>query len=475
MFFYNLNIYIIYKMIVNDISKINLIDKFGNLISKRTIREDLININEINKSYKFKKLVFLLIENNYESILFYISLLKSQNTIALINANIKTENLYELVKSYNPNTIVTKKNIEFKNYNQTLTFKNYYCYENKKKTNLNINDELFFLLTTSGSTGSSKYVRISYKNVEANTKSIVKFLKINNTDRLITTLPPDYTYGFSLLNTHLFKGSSIILNDYSIIQREFWDLLTKTKATTFGGVPYTFDLLKKIRFENYKISSLKYITQAGGKLSSESHKYFFDILKKKKIKFIIMYGATEATSRMSYLPWSDSGKKIGSIGIPIPGSSMEISKPDQKKIGEIVFKGQNVSLGYANSYKDLIKGDINRGKLKTGDIGYKDSQGFFYIVARKKRFLKLLGYRINLDELELKLRKLTNYKMIYCTGNDNELVIHLDNDKIKNNLLLCLIKEFKINKNLVKFKIFKDLSLTNSGKINYKKLDENSK
>ena len=462
-------------MIVNDISKINLIDKFGNLISKQTIREDLININEINKSYKFKKLVFLLIENNYESILFYISLLKSQNTIALINANIKTENLYELVKSYNPNTIVTKKNFEFKNYNQALTFKNYYCYENKKKTNLNINDELFFLLTTSGSTGSSKYVRISYKNLEYNTKSIVKFLKINSDDKLITTLPPDYTYGFSLLNTHLFKGSSIVLNNYSIIQREFWELLKKTKATTFGGVPYTYELLKKIHFENYSFPSLKYLTQAGGKLSNENQKYFYKILKKKKIKLIIMYGATEATSRMSYLPWKFCQKKIGSIGIPIPGTKMEINNPDKNKIGEIIFKGKNVSLGYAKSYKDLSRGNLNKEKLNTGDIGYKDEDGFYFIVGRKKRFLKLLGHRINLDELEINLRKLLNHNLIFCTGNDNELIIISNQDKIKNQIFSSIVKEYKINKTLVKFKKFTNLSLTSSNKINYKKLDENSK
>ncbi len=462
-------------MIVNDISKINLIDKFGNSISKKQIFNDYKNIREITKNNGYRKLIFLLIENNYESIIFYLSLLKSQNTIVLVNSNITINYLYKLVALYKPNTIITKKNIEIKNYKEIYKLKNYYCFESTKKNILKINEELFFLLTTSGSTGSSKFVRISYKNVEANTKSIIKFLNINNKDRLITTLPPDYTYGFSLLNTHLCKGSTIVINDYSVIQREFWELLNKTKATTFGGVPYTFELLKKIRFDNYKISSLKYITQAGGKLSHENHRYFFEILAKKKVKFIIMYGATEATSRMSYLPWSDCRKKIGSIGIPIPGTTMEISRPDNKKIGEIIFKGKNVSLGYANSYKDLIKGNLNRGKLKTGDIGYKDNQGFYFIVGRKKRFLKLLGHRINLDELEIQLRELLNYKMIFCTGNDNELVVHTDQNNIQKELLLCLLKEFKINKNLVKFKKFNNLSLTNSGKINYKELNDNSK
>ncbi len=462
-------------MIVNDISKINLIDKFGNAIPQKKICNDYNSIAEITKNNKFKKLIFLLIENNYESIIFYLSLLKSQNAIVLLNSNITTDNLYKLIGVYKPDTIITKKNIEIKNYSEIFKLENYYCIECNKKNNHKINKELFFLLTTSGSTGSSKFVRISYQNVKANTKSIVNFLNINKNDKLITTLPPDYTYGFSLLNTHLFKESTIIINDYSVLQREFWELLNKTKATTFGGVPYTFELLRKIRFENNKISSLKYITQAGGKLSNENHRYFFNILKKKKIKFIIMYGSTEATSRMSYLPWAECGKKIGSIGIPIPGSSMKINKPNKKKIGEIVFKGKNVSLGYANSHKDLIKGNLNKNKLKTGDIGYKDKQGFYFIVGRKKRFLKLLGHRINLDEIEIQLRKLLNYKMIFCTGNDNELVVLTDKDNIKNVLLMCLLKEFKINKNLVKLKKFTNLRLTNSGKINYKVLDEFSK
>ncbi len=462
-------------MIVNDIRKIKLIDKFGNSVSRKIIFDDYSTIKTIFKKNRFKKLIFLLLENSYESIVFYLSLLKSGNTIALISSNIKLSSLSELVKIYKPNSIITKKKVDLKNYKEIYKLKDYSCFESNKEYNHDINEELFFLLTTSGSTGSSKFVRISYKNIENNTKSITNFLKITSQDKLITTLPPDYTYGFSLLNTHLFKGSTIILNDYSIVQRQFWELLKKTKATTFGGVPYTFDLLRMIGFEKYNLPSLNYITQAGGKLSSENHKYFFNILKRKKIKFIIMYGATEATSRMSYLPWPKCGKKIGSIGIPIPGAKMEIGVSDKKKIGEIVYKGKNVSLGYANSFKDLKKGDLNNGKLNTGDIGYKDNQGFYYIVGRKKRFIKLLGHRINLDELETQLRKLICFKGIYCTGNDNELIVLLAKINLRHKVLSCLNKEFKISKNLIKLKYFKKLSLTNSGKINYKTLNEKSK
>ena len=187
-----------------------------------------------------------------------------------------------------------------------------------------------------------------------------------------------------------------------------------------------------------------------------------------------MYGATEATSRMSYLPWSKCGSKIGSIGIPIPGAKMEIVSENKEKTGEILYKGKNVSLGYANSIKDLKKGDLNNGKLFTGDLGFKDKQGFYFIVGRKKRFLKIIGHRINLDELEIQLRVNLKYKKIYCTGNDNELIVLTDKKEISNNILNCLHKDFKINKNLVKLKFFDKISLTSSGKINYKVLNENS-
>ena len=187
-----------------------------------------------------------------------------------------------------------------------------------------------------------------------------------------------------------------------------------------------------------------------------------------------MYGATEATSRMSYLPWSKCKNKIGSIGIPIPGSKMEIIKPNNKKIGEILFKGSNVSLGYANSFKDLKKGDLNNGKLYTGDLGFRDNQGYYFIIGRKKRFLKIVGHRISLDELEIQLRNFLKYKSIYCTGTDNELVVLVRKKQIKNNLLNCLLKEYKINKNLIKIKFFNKIILTSSGKINYEALNENS-
>ena len=461
-------------MIVEDISKVKLIDKFGETISKKKIINDYDELNNFFLKNKFKKLIFLLVDNSYPSIIFYISLLKSGHTITLINSNIKSQNLIDLINIYKPNDIITKRILDLNFYQEVYKLHGYNCYKIKKKKNHYINEELFFLLTTSGSTGSSKLVRLSYKNIESNTKSIVKFLSIKSSDKLITTLPPDYTYGFSQINTHLYKSSTIILNDYSIIQRDFWELLCKTQATTFGGVPYTYELLKKIKFENYNLSSLKYITQAGGKLSKENQKYFYNILKKKKIKLIIMYGATEATSRMSYLPWSKCKNKIGSIGIPIPGSKMEIIKPNNKKIGEILFKGTNVSLGYANSFKDLKKGDLNNGKLYTGDLGFRDNQGYYFIIGRKKRFLKIVGHRISLDELEIQLRNFLKYKSIYCTGTDNELVVLVGKKQIKNNLLNCLLKEYKINKNLIKIKFFNKIILTSSGKINYEAINENS-
>ena len=329
------------------------------------------------------------------------------------------------------------------------------------------------MLTTSGTTGSSKFVRLSYQNILSNTKSICNFLKIKKSDVLITTLPVDYTFGFSQINTHLYKGSTIVLNKYSIIQKQFWNLLHQTKSTTFGGVPYTYELMKRLDISKFNIDSIKYLTQAGGKLDAEKQFYFFNLLKKNKSKFIIMYGSTEATSRMAFLPWSNCGDKLESIGKAIPGGKFKINYVSTnlgRKIGELIYYGKNVSLGYSNTCNDLHKGDENKGKLNTGDLAYADKDQFYYVVGRIKRFIKLFGHRINLDEIEQILRNKCKDENIFCKGNDKLLKVFLTNNEVVKKIEENLIKYFNINKSFFKIKLIKNIPLNNSGKIIYSKL-----
>jgi acyl-coenzyme A synthetase/AMP-(fatty) acid ligase len=313
-------------------------------------------------------------------------------------------------------------------------YRDYCLLQSKAPSDYSLNEELALLLTTSGSTGSPKLVRQSYKNINSNAASIVEYLGITGDDRAISTIPMNYTYGLSIINSHLMQGASIIMNDYTLMEKEFWALLKNMHATTFGGVPYIYEMLKKLRFERMNLPDLRYITQAGGRLPLELAEEFIAICARKGIKMIIMYGQTEATARMSYLPWGMAQDKPASIGIAIPGGKFSLMDDEGNTVdtpdttGELIYTGENVTLGYAQTCDDLSKEDENHGILHTGDMAKRDVDGFYYIVGRKKRFLKLFGNRINLDELEAILNR-KGYECV-CSGIDDRLKIYVTDENI---------------------------------------------
>jgi long-chain acyl-CoA synthetase len=241
-------------------------------------------------------------------------------------------------------------------------------------------------------------------------------------------LPMSYTYGLSIINSHLLKGCSIILTKKTLMDKAFWGLLKTKEATTFGGVPYVYEMLKKLRFSRMELPSLKILTQAGGKMDPDLTREFATICEQKGIRFFIMYGQTEATARMSYLPSEYAISKAGSIGSAIPGGKFWLEDDSgniiagSDTIGELVYKGDNVTMGYAASCRDLCKGDENGGILRTGDMAKRDADGFYYIVGRKKRFLKLFGNRVNLDEVEQLIKGL-GFSCV-CAGEDDHLRIY---------------------------------------------------
>ena len=365
-------------------------------------------IGNFSKLIKKRSLIFLICKNNLESIIGYIGSIRTNNVVALINEKINIKLLRTLIKKYGPDFIFLEKKEKkkIKNYISISSFFNYELIKSKKYIPKKLHIDLQQLISTSGSTGTSKFVRLSKKNVENNTKSIVKYLKINSKDNTITTLPMSYVYGLSIINTHLFRGATIVLNNASIIQKNFWISLQKNKITNFGGVPYIYSILDRINLKNYNLKHLNYTTQAGGKLHETIIKRILEKYKLQNIKLQIMYGAAEATARMSFLSWDKIEKKINSIGKPIPGGQFFIEDQylnkinEENKIGELVYVGKNVSMGYANNYKDLSKTDVNRGILKTGDMAFKDKDHYYYLVGRKDRYIKVFGLRINLQELE---------------------------------------------------------------------------
>jgi acyl-coenzyme A synthetase/AMP-(fatty) acid ligase len=281
-----------------------------------------------------------------------------------------------------------------------------------------------------------------------------------------------YVYGLSLINTHIYTGGTIALNDHSVIDKKFWASLKKNKVTNFGGVPYTYQILDRINFYNNDLRHIKYLTQAGGKLDEKLNKKIITNFCKKSKFFYVMYGATEATARMSFLPPKFSIKKIGSIGIPIPGGKLWL-EDDKKKIitknnraGELVYSGKNVCLGYANNIGDLSKGDSNYGIFKTGDIAWRDKDNYYFIVGRKDRYIKIHGNRINLEELEKNILKFNIQSM--CKANlDNKITIFIQDPKVEKKLKRIINNFTSLHPSVFIIKVLKKFPLNKNYKVSY--------
>ena len=460
----------VYKRLKYYKDKTALILDNGETYSYRNV---LKKSNLLSNFFFEREIVFLLVDNNLESILALIACDIKNSVVMLLPSKIDKLALNNLIKSYNPKIIFSKSisKIKHKNF---IKKKNYYDYEiliNKNKTYKIKNDSLFLLLSTSGSTGSAKNVKISHENLIFNTTSIIKSLKMHSSNRCITTMPLNYVYGLSIINTHLFSGASIVLTSYSFFQKEFWQILKKYKVNNFGGVPYNYEILSKIGLKKDKLKTIKYFTQAGGHMDEKTKKILFNFCLKTNKKLFVMYGAAEATARMSILQWDDLKTKFDSIGKPLINCEFDLINSKGKKIlkpntpGELVFKGNNVFKGYAKRFLDLNKIE-NIQKLKTGDLGYIDNEGFYYIVGKKSRYIKLAGNRISLDEIE-KILKRVKIDSI-CTQNLKDKIDVYINIKPKKIDIKDYISK-KLNLNKIFFEIFliKKFPRNKNNKINY--------
>ena len=428
----------------------------------------ILNSKKISKFLPTqKKLIFLLGQNNLETIAGYISFIDKGHTVALLDHKINNFFLKKLISLYKPSYIFCEKTKHKKN---TLTpifiFKSYVLFRNKQNPKYVLHEDLMLLMSTSGSTGSPKLVKQSYLNVASNTDNIIRYLNIKSKDTTITSLPISYVYGLSVVNTHLLKGAKIVLTNKSMVEKKFWELIKNFKVNNFSGVPYNYSIVEKI-FKKGVPPSIKYTTQAGGKMNHPLIKNIIQIYKKHKIKFLQMYGAAEATSRMSYLDWKYADNKIGSIGKPIPGGNFYLVDNKEEKIkksfknGELVYQGKKVFIGYAKNIKDLSKPGISQGFLKTGDIAYKDKNGFYFIVGRKNRYCKIYGVRVNLPELESLLFE-RGVDSIMKEGNENQIFVYTKN-VLKTKKKLKYISELtSINLNVFIIKKYSKKNLTNN-------------
>lgn len=419
--------------------------------------------------------LFCLCENVLASFVGYVACMNKRVPLVLLDGSKDLEMVLHLVNIYRPEYIwLPSKRVgeitgdvlyEYRGY--TLLVMNY---TNDNSENY-ISPELALCLTTSGSTGSPKLVRLSEKNLLTNAESIAEYLHIDESERPITTLPMHYSFGMSVINSHLIKGATILLTDKAVIQKEFWTFLKEARATSISGVPYTYEMLRRLRFFRMDLPWLKTMTQAGGKLNAAYVKEFVDFAESNGKQFIVMYGQTEAAPRMSYLPHEKALEKYSSIGIPVPGGKFSLIDVGGREIsadgvdGELVYKGGNVCLGYAERRSDLSKEDENQGVLRTGDVARRDADGYYYITGRMKRFVKIWGNRTNLDATEQLVKAVT--PDCACVGVDDKITVFVVEDGLEQKIKDLLVAKTGFYPRAFEVRQIPEIPKNSSGKISY--------
>lgn len=451
-----------------------IIDEYGNQVTY-----DILNFEAYILAEKIEGrcLVFSLCRNEIGSVLGYVSFMNNGIVPVLLSSNLEGKLLKNLLETYEPAYLwVPKDQVEQFPFMETQhEAYNYVLLKTGYEKHYPLYNGLGLLLTTSGSTGSPKFVRQSYTNILNNAQSIVKYLELNATERPITTLPMNYTYGLSIINSHFLVGATLLVTEKTLIQKEFWNFFKEVEATSFGGVPYTYEMLDRLRFYHMDLPSLRTMTQAGGKILPELHEKFAKYAEENSKKFVVMYGQCEATARMGYLPPEKAIEKKGSMGIAIPGGRFHLIDINGKEVkaphttGELVYEGKNVTLGYAKCGGDLINGDERHGILETGDMAQFDEDGYYYIVGRKKRFLKIYGNRVNLDEVDCLIKEAFGIE-VASAGVDDHIYIFVTAKKEAEPVRNFIINKTKLNPAAFKLIVIDEIPKNDSGKILYKEL-----
>lgn len=458
------------------------IDSYGSAIalvndSGETITYNALSIwcSDFVEAIQGRPLTLLICNNSIIAISAYVALIKANLPVMLLHHSLPVEQVSHIIRQFKPGYVFHPQSYgNIQGIQNEKGFHDYILSKYNLNESIDIEGDLSLLLTTSGSTGSTKFVRISQQNLLTNTRDIANSLAIDQQHTSITTMPMSYTYGLSIINTHLNRGGTLLASERSIISKDFFQALTDFQVTSFGGVPFIYETLIKLKFWHLLPSSIEYLTQAGGKLNHDAFTLLAQHCNKRDIRFYSMYGQTEATARMSILDQTMSTLKTGSIGKPIGNSEFLIKdeagtiifEPHQS--GVLHFKGENVSLGYAESFADLNQGDCNQGVLNTGDVGYFDEDGYFYIIGREKRFVKVHGHRVSLDEIESIIARMG--VDVAVIGEDDRISIFLLPQAKDRNVIKHIARETRIPKRIFCINESEFIPRLKSGKIDYRTL-----
>lgn len=403
-----------------------------------------------------RSLVFIRAGNNVETVSAYLGCLRHNHVCLIISRDLGADMLSRLAETYMPDYIYGPGE------------DGAYRLEAKEGSPLPLHPDLSVLLSTSGSTGSPKLVRLTAANMQANAASIAEYLQLTPQERPITVLPFYYAYGLSVLNSHLCAGAALLLTEESIINPAFWNLFDSCGATSLAGVPYTYDMLEAIGFRKRSLPTLRSMTQSGARMAPEMVLTYAKWAQERGIRFFKMYGQTEATSRMSYLPPHLVHDHPDAIGIAIPNGRFYLEHTDAKGEGELMYSGPNVSMGYAQTRADLALGDVNKGVVNTGDLAVCEEGGIYRIVGRKKRFLKIAGNRFSLDELDFLFRR-QGIEAV-CGGADDKLEVVITDASQKSAAAAYLKDTWHLMRTQFKIRVVERIPRSATGKVLYGEL-----
>lgn len=406
-------------------------DLNGEWITRRYLRDRIMSVAEAISSPQ-KRLVFLQSSNTIGTVTGFLAAAAAGHAIALVDTSLSKVRIEQLIGTYQPDVIMFPDALQEHHYasgDWDVVMGQPLCpnmaFAKQCLDNPPIALELLLLLSTSGTTGSAKFVRLSREAVLMNAKQIAASLDIDATSVGIAHLPLHYSYGLSVVTSHLVAGGRITLFDDGVTSPVFWEKVKATGGSHFPGVPFHYTVLARLGLEIVPDSVITF-TQAGGALDARFLHVVQEKIEKRNGRFFVMYGQTEASPRMTTLPYARNAEKAGSVGIALPGGRLEITAADgheQLPVGEtgnVVYTGPNVMMGYAEKRADLSLGDLLNGRLETGDLGRLDADGYLYLSGRTKRFAKLAGIRISLDEIEAEIADLGS---VACLDRGDKVLI----------------------------------------------------
>lgn len=407
-----------------------------------------------------KSLVFLYARNDVGSVSGFLASLAAGHAVALLDPDLPEASRRQLEDLYQPTIVMERDRVDI-----------------RKSSTAVLHRDLAVLLATSGSTGGAKFVRLTLANLQANAVSIASSLRIAPGDVAAAYLPIHYSYGLSVLLSHLVCGAKTVLTALGLMDRDFWPRMREHQVSHFPGVPFHYEMFLRLGLARVGLPSLRTLTQAGGHLALAAREKAHRFMDERDGRFYVMYGQTEASPRIATLDHDDFSRFSGTVGRAVPGGRIVVRDEAGLDLGTgqegyVWYEGPNVMMGYAESRADLARGDELGGVLSTGDIGRLSGEGHLTITGRAKRMGKVYGLRVNLDEIERFVKTVHEASAVVQLGEKVRVFLAGEGATgASESLRSQFIERFTLPLTAYEFSVVDNIPATGRGKTDYRLLE----